>query len=302
MTDLSSAAAAALASPGARFRDAVRDEKPLQIAGTINAYAARLAQRVGFRAIYLSGGGVAAGSLGLPDLGISTLDDVLVDIRRITDVCSLPLLVDVDTGWGGAFNIARTVKSLIKFGAAAMHIEDQVQQKRCGHRPNKEIVSKDEMVDRIKAAADAKVDPNFVIMARTDALAVEGLEAAIDRACACVEAGADMIFPEAITELGMYRKFADAVKVPILANITEFGKTPLFSTQELAGANVAMALYPLSAWRAANAAALAVYRAIRKDGHQKNVIDTMQSRDDLYDYLDYHSYEQKLDALFARGK
>jgi methylisocitrate lyase len=302
MTDLSSAAGAALASPGVRFRDAVRDEKPLQIAGTINAYAARLAQRVGFRAIYLSGGGVAAGSLGLPDLGISTLDDVLVDIRRITDVCNLPLLVDVDTGWGGAFNIARTVKSLIKFGAAAMHIEDQVQQKRCGHRPNKEIVSKDEMVDRIKAAADAKVDPGFVIMARTDALAVEGLEAAIDRACACVEAGADMIFPEAITELGMYRKFADAVKVPILANITEFGKTPLFSTQELAGANVAMALYPLSAWRAANAAALKVYRAIRKDGHQKNVIDTMQSRDDLYDYLDYHSYEQKLDALFAREK
>jgi methylisocitrate lyase len=302
MTDLSSAAGAALASPGVRFRDAVRDEKPLQIAGTINAYAARLAQRVGFRAIYLSGGGVAAGSLGLPDLGISTLDDVLVDIRRITDVCNLPLLVDVDTGWGGAFNIARTVKSLIKFGAAAMHIEDQVQQKRCGHRPNKEIVSKDEMVDRIKAAADAKVDPGFVIMARTDALAVEGLEAAIDRACACVEAGADMIFPEAITELGMYRKFADAVKVPILANITEFGKTPLFSTQELAGANVAMALYPLSAWRAANAAALKVYRAIHKDGHQKNVIDTMQSRDDLYDYLDYHSYEQKLDALFAREK
>jgi methylisocitrate lyase len=302
MTDLSPAGGAVLASPGARFRAAVADEKPLQIAGTINAYAARLAQRVGFRAIYLSGGGVAAGSLGLPDLGISTLDDVLVDIRRITDVCSLPLLVDVDTGWGGAFNIARTVKSLIKFGAAAMHIEDQVQQKRCGHRPNKEIVSKDEMVDRIKAAADAKVDRDFVIMARTDSLAVEGLEAAIDRARACVEAGADMIFPEAITELGMYRKFAEAVKVPILANITEFGKTPLFSTQELASANVAMALYPLSAWRAANAAALKVYQALRKDGHQKNVIDTMQSRDDLYDYLDYHSYEQKLDALFARDK
>jgi methylisocitrate lyase len=302
MTDLSSAAGVALASPGARFREAVAQEKPLQIAGAINAYAARVAQRVGFRAIYLSGGGVAAGSLGLPDLGISTLDDVLIDIRRITDVCDLPLLVDVDTGWAGAFNIARTVKSLTKFGAAAMHIEDQVQQKRCGHRPNKEIVSKDEMVDRIKAAADAKIDASFVIMARTDSLAVEGLEAAIDRACACVEAGADMIFPEAITELGMYRKFADAVKVPILANITEFGKTPLFSTGELASANVAMALYPLSAWRAANAAALQVYQAIRKDGHQKNVVDTMQSRDDLYDYLDYHSYEKKLDALFAKNK
>jgi methylisocitrate lyase len=304
MTDLSSAAAAraVLASPGARFRDAVAQEKPLQIVGTINAYAARLAQRVGFRAIYLSGGGVAAGSLGLPDLGISTLDDVLTDIRRITDACNLPLLVDVDTGWGGAFNIARTVKSLIKFGAAALHIEDQVQQKRCGHRPNKEIVSKEEMVDRIKAAVDAKTDPTFVIMARTDSLAVEGLEAAIDRACACVEAGADMIFPEAITELGMYKKFAEAVRVPILANITEFGKTPLFSTQELASANVAMALYPLSAWRAANAAALKVYQALRRDGHQKNVVELMQNRDDLYDYLEYHSYEQKLDALFARDR
>ena len=289
-------------SAGARFREALAQEKPLQIAGTINAYAARLAERVGFRAIYLSGGGVAAGSLGLPDLGISTLDDVLIDIRRITDVCSLPLLVDVDTGWGGAFNIARAVKSLTKMGAGAMHIEDQVQQKRCGHRPNKEIVSKDEMVDRIKAAADAKSDPDFVVMARTDALAVEGLEAAIERACACVEAGADMIFPEAITELSMYRKFADAVKVPILANITEFGKTPLFSTQELASANVAMALYPLSAWRAANAAALKIYEAIRKDGHQKNVVEIMQSRDDLYDYLGYHEYEKKLDALFAHGK
>ena len=285
---------------GARFRAAVQQEKPLQIVGTINAYAARLAERTGFRAIYLSGGGVAAGSLGLPDLGISTLDDVLTDVRRITDVCSLPLLVDVDTGWGGAFNIARTVKSLTKSGAAAMHIEDQVQQKRCGHRPNKEIVSRDEMVDRIKAAADAKTDPDFVVMARTDALAVEGLQAAIDRACACVEAGADMIFPEAITELSMYRKFADAVKVPILANITEFGKTPLFSTGELASANVAMALYPLSAWRAANAAALKVYESIRKDGHQKNVVELMQSRDDLYDYLGYHDYERKLDALFAQ--
>ncbi|HYC47158.1 MAG TPA: methylisocitrate lyase [Burkholderiales bacterium] len=289
-------------SAGARFRAALAQEKPLQIAGTINAYAARLAERVGFRAIYLSGGGVAAASLGMPDLGISTLDDVLIDIRRITDVTDLPLLVDVDTGWGGAFNIARTVKSLIKFGAGAMHIEDQVQQKRCGHRPNKEIVSKAEMVDRIKAAVDAKTDSRFVVMARTDALAVEGLEAAIDRACACVEAGADMIFPEAITELPMYKKFADAVKVPILANITEFGKTPLFSTQELASANVAMALYPLSAWRAANAAALKVYQALRQDGHQKNVVNTMQTRDDLYDYLRYHDYEQKLDALFAKGK
>jgi methylisocitrate lyase len=302
MTDLSSTHRAELVSPGARLREAVAQEKPLQIAGTINAYAARLAERAGFRAIYVSGGGVAAGSLGLPDLGISTLDDVLTDIRRITDACALPLLVDVDTGWGGAFNIARAVKSLIKFGAAGMHIEDQVLQKRCGHRPNKEIVGKDEMVDRIKAAADAKSDASFVIMARTDALAVEGLDAAIERACACVEAGADMIFPEAITELAMYRKFADAVKVPILANITEFGKTPLFSTAELASANVAMALYPLSAWRAANAAALKVYRAIREDGHQKNVVALMQSRDELYDYLGYHDYEQKLDALFARDK
>lgn len=302
MTDLSTAQATLLSSPGARFRAAVAAEKPLQIAGTINAYAARLAERTGFKAIYLSGGGVAAGSLGLPDLGISTLDDVLTDIRRITDVCSLPLLVDVDTGWGGAFNIARTVKSLIKYGAAGMHIEDQVQQKRCGHRPNKEIVSKAEMVDRIKAAVDAKTDPNFVVMARTDSLAVEGLEAAVDRACACVEAGADMIFPEAITDLPMYKKFADAVKVPILANITEFGKTPLFSTQELASANVAMALYPLSAWRAGNAAMLKVYQALRNEGHQKSVVDSMQSRDDLYDYLDYHAFETKLDTLFAQGK
>jgi methylisocitrate lyase len=302
MTDLSSASQSQLTSPGARFREAVRQEKPLQIAGAINAYAARLAQRVGFRSIYLSGGGVAAGSLGLPDLGISTLDDVLTDVRRITDVCDLPLLVDVDTGWGGAFNIARTVKSLTKYGAAAMHIEDQVQQKRCGHRPNKEIVSRDEMVDRIKAAVDAKTDSNFVVMARTDALAIEGLEPALERACACVEAGADMIFPEAMTDLDMYRKFADAVKVPILANITEFGQTPLFSTAELGSANVAMALYPLSAWRASNAAALKVYEAIRKDGHQKNVVQLMQSRDDLYDYLGYHAFEQKLDGLFARDK
>ena len=302
MTDLSSGKPVQLSSAGARFRAAVAAEKPLQIAGAINAYAARMAERTGFKAIYLSGGGVAAGSLGLPDLGISTLDDVLIDIRRITDVCTLPLLVDVDTGWGGAFNIARAVKSLIKFGAGAMHIEDQVQQKRCGHRPNKEIVSKEEMVDRIKAAVDAKTDSNFVVMARTDSLAVEGLQAAIDRACACVEAGADMIFPEAITELPMYRKFADAVKVPILANITEFGATPLFTTEELKSANVAMALYPLTAFRAMNAVALKVFQALRKDGTQKNVIDMMQTRNDLYDYLGYHAYEQKLDKLFAQSK
>ena len=301
MTDLSKPGAVRQ-SAGARFRAALAAEKPLQIVGAINAYHARLAERSGFKAIYLSGGGVAAGSLGVPDLAISTLDDVLTDVRRITDACNLPLLVDIDTGFGGAFNIARTVKSLIKFGAGALHMEDQVTQKRCGHRPNKEIVSKEEMVDRIKAAADAKTDPDFVIIARTDALAVEGLEAAIERSVACVEAGADMIFPEAITELAMYKKFADAVKVPILANITEFGQTPLFTTQELAGANVGMALYPLSAWRAANAAALKVYQSIRKEGHQKNVVELMQSRDDLYDYLDYHAYEQKLDALFKRDK
>ncbi len=290
-------------SPGAQFRAAVAAEKPLQIAGTINAYHARLAERVGYKAIYLSGGGVAAGSLGLPDLGISNLDDVLVDIRRITDVCDLPLLVDVDTGFGSsAFNIARTVKSLIKFGAAAMHIEDQVGAKRCGHRPNKELVTQQEMVDRIKASVDARSDPGFVVMARTDALAVEGFQAAIDRACACVEAGADMIFPEAMTELGMYKKFADAVKVPILANITEFGSTPLFTTAELNSADVAMALYPLSAFRAMNAAALKVFQAIRNDGTQKNVLDAMQTRNELYDYLNYHEYEQKLDQLFAQGK
>src|SRR3954463_1070643 len=275
-------------SAGAKFRLAVSEEKPLQVIGTINAYHARLAERSGYRAIYLSGGGVAAGSLGLPDLGISSLDDVLTDVRRITDVCSLPLLVDVDTGFGGAFNIARTVKSLIKFGAGAMHIEDQVQAKRCGHRPGKEIVPREEMVDRIKAAVDARSDPDFVIMARTDALAVEGLQAAIDRACACVEAGADMIFPEAITELSMYRKFAEAVKVPILANITEFGQTPLFTVAELRDANVSLVLYPLSAFRAMNQAALNVYQAIRRDGTQKNVLDSMQTRADLYDFLDYH--------------
>ena len=289
-------------SAGAKFRAAVLAEKPLQVIGTINAYHARLAERVGYRAIYLSGGGVAAGSLGLPDLGISTLDDVLTDVRRITDVCGLPLLVDVDTGFGGAFNIARAVRSLIKFGAGAMHIEDQVQAKRCGHRPGKEIVSRDEMVDRIKAAADARTDPDFVIMARTDALAVEGLEAAIERACACVEAGADMIFPEAITDLPMYKRFADAVKVPVLANITEFGKTPLFTVAELRTANVSLVLYPLSAFRAMNQAALRVYESVRRDGTQQGVLDTMQTRDELYDFLDYHAYEDKLDALFAKEK
>ena len=301
MTDLSTSARRP-ASAGARFRAALEQERPLQIIGTINAYHARLAERVGYRAIYLSGGGVAAGSLGVPDLAISTLDDVLTDIRRITDVCALPLLVDVDTGFGGAFNIARTVKSLIKFGAGAMHIEDQMMQKRCGHRPNKEIVSKDEMVDRIKASADARTDSQFVVIARTDSLAVEGLQAAVDRACACVEAGADMIFPEAITELSMYKKFADAVKVPILANITEFGQTPLFTVEELRGANVAMVLYPLSAFRAMIAAELRAYKGSRRDGTQKGVVELMQSREELYDYLGYHAYERKLDGLFARDK
>ena len=290
-------------SAGARFRTAVAAEKPLQVVGAINANHALLAKAAGFNAIYLSGGGVAAGSLGLPDLGISTLEDVLIDVRRITDVCDLPLLVDVDTGFGpSAFNVARTVRSLIKAGAGAMHIEDQVGAKRCGHRPGKEIVSQQEMVDRIKAAADARTDPDFVIMARTDALAVEGLEAALERAAACVEAGADMVFPEAITELAMYRKFADAVKVPILANITEFGQTPLFTVEELKSAHVGLALYPLSAFRAMNKAAENVYTAIRRDGTQKNVVDTMQTRMELYERIDYHTYEQKLDALFAQKK
>ena len=290
-------------SPGAKFRAAMKAEKPLQCVGAINAYHARLAERAGYRSIYLSGGGVAAGSLGLPDLGISNLEDVLTDVRRITDVCSLPLLVDVDTGFGAsAFNIARTVKSLIKSGAAAMHIEDQVGAKRCGHRPGKELVSKEEMADRIKAAVDAKTDADFIVMARTDALAVEGLDAAIERALACVEAGADAVFPEAMTELSMYRKFADAVKVPVLANITEFGATPLFTLVELRSAQVAIALYPLSAFRAMNAAALKVYNAIRKEGTQKSVLDSMQTRADLYEALDYLAYERKLDQLFAKEK
>lgn len=290
-------------SAGARFRAALKEEKPLQVPGAICAYHATLAKASGFRAIYLSGGGVAAGSLGLPDLGISGLDDVLTDVRRITDVCDLPLLVDVDTGFGAsAFNVARTTKSLIKHGAAAMHIEDQVGAKRCGHRPNKELVSQQEMVDRVKSAVDAKTDPDFFILARTDALAVEGLQAAIDRACACVEAGADGIFPEAITDLDMYAKFAAAVKVPVLANLTEFGKTPLFSIDELANTGVAIALYPLSAFRAMNKAALNVYSTLRQDGHQRAVVETMQTREELYHYLGYHAYEQKLDALFARSK
>ena len=290
-------------SAGARFRAAVAAEKPLQLPGAINANHALLAQRAGFKAIYLSGGGVAAGSLGLPDLGISTLDDVLTDVRRITDVCELPLMVDVDTGFGpSAFNVARTVKSLIKFGAGAMHIEDQVGAKRCGHRPGKEIVSQQEMVDRIKAAVDARIDPDFVIMARTDALAVEGLDRAIERAVACVEAGADMIFPEAMTELSMYRQFAAAVKVPVLANITEFGSTPLFTVEELASADVGIVLYPLSAFRAMNKAAQNVYAAIRRDGTQKAVLDTMQTRMELYEAIGYHAFEQRLDALFAKAK
>lgn len=290
-------------SAGAAFRQAMKEESPLQVIGAINANHALLAKRAGFKAIYLSGGGVAAGSLGLPDLGISNLDDVLTDVRRITDVCDLPLLVDVDTGFGAsAFNIARTVKSMIKFGAAAMHIEDQVGAKRCGHRPGKEIVSKMEMVDRVKAAVDARTDDQFVIMARTDALAVEGLDAAIERALACVEAGADMIFPEAMTELSMYKQFANAVKVPILANITEFGSTPLFTVEELKSADVGLVLYPLSAFRAMNKAAENVYNAIRRDGTQKNVLDTMQTRAELYERINYYEFEDKLDALFVQKK
>ena len=290
---------ATLSSAGARFRAAVEQECPLQVVGAINAYAARLAEHAGFRALYLSGGGVAASSLGVPDLGISTLDDVLIDARRITDISDLPLLVDVDTGFGGAFNIARTVKSLIKVGAGALHIEDQVQAKRCGHRPGKAIVSAAEMVDRIKAAVDARYDPDFVIMARTDALAVEGLAGAIERAQAYVEAGADMLFPEAITDLATYKQFAEAVSVPILANITEFGLTPLFTTEELASVGVRLVLYPLSAFRAMSAAAQAVYQTVRADGTQRAVLDRMQTRAELYEVLGYHAWEEKLDQLFA---
>jgi len=287
-------------SPGARFRLAVGEEKPLQVVGVINAYAARLAESVGYKALYLSGGGVAASSLGIPDLGISTMEDVLTDLGRITNVTALPVLVDIDTGWGSAFNIARTIKSMIRQGAAAVHIEDQVQAKRCGHRPGKAIVTKDEMVDRIKVAVDARTDPDFVIMARTDSLAVEGLEAAIERAVACVEAGADMVFPEAITDLVMYKEFARAVNVPVLANITEFGSTPLFTTEELKGADVAIALYPLSAFRAMSKAALKVYNVIRKEGTQKNVLDDMQTRAELYEHINYHQFENKLNEIFSK--
>jgi len=286
-------------TPGAKFREAVAAEKPLKVVGAITAYAARMAQAVGFKALYLSGGGVAANSLGMPDLGISTMDDVLIDVRRITEASSLPLLVDADTGWGGAFNIGRTVRGLVRAGAAGMHIEDQVQSKRCGHRPGKEIVSREEMVDRVKAAVDARTDPGFVIMARTDALASEGLESAIERILEYVAAGADMVFPEAATDLSMYRKIADAAKVPILANTTEFGQTPLYTSQELAAAGVAIHLFCCSAYRAMNAAALKTYRAILRDGTQKSVLDLMQTRAELYDFLDYHSYEKKLDELFA---
>jgi methylisocitrate lyase len=292
-----------IASAGAKFRAALAAEKPLQIVGTINANHALLAKRAGYKAIYLSGGGVAAGSLGMPDLGLNTLDDVLTDIRRITDVCDLPLMVDIDTGFGpSAFNIERTIKSLIKFGAAACHIEDQVGAKRCGHRPGKEIVSTSEMVDRVKAAADAKTDPDFFLIARTDAIAVDGVDAAIERALACVEAGADGIFAEAAYDLDTYRRFVDAVKVPVLANITEFGKTPLFTRDELASAGVAIQLYPLSAFRAMNKAAENVYEAIRRDGHQRNVLDTMQTREELYDRIGYWEFEERLDALFNTNK
>ncbi|MBA4142937.1 MAG: methylisocitrate lyase [Nitrosospira sp.] len=289
-----------ITSAGSRFRAALVKEKPLQVAGCINAYSARLAERAGFKAIYVSGGGVAAASLGVPDLGISSLDDVLTDVRRITDITDLPLLVDADTGFGGSvFNIARTVKLLVKSGAGAMHIEDQVQAKRCGHLPGKAIVSEQEMSDRLKAAVDARSDPDFVIMARTDALAVEGLQSSIDRTCAYVEAGADMIFPEAMTSLDMYRQFAAAVKVPILANITEFGETPLYTVEELRRADVSLILYPLSAFRAMSAAALNVYRAIRNEGSQRNVIASMQTRAELYDFLDYNAYEEKLNIVFS---
>src|SRR6266568_3222524 len=289
-------------SAGARFRVAVREEKPLQVVGAINAYTARMAEATGFRALYLSGGGVAANSLGMPDLGISTMEDVLTDVRRITEVTTLPLLVDIDTGWGGAFNIARTIRSMTKAGAAAVHIEDQVDSKRCGHRPGKELVAAAEMVDRIKAAVDARTDEQFVVMARTDALASEGLGAAIERAQAYVAVGADMIFAEAVTELEMYAEFRKAVGVPILANITEFGQTPLFTREELAAAGVDIILYCCAAYRAMNAAALKVYETIRAEGTQRNVIAQMQSRADLYRYLDYHAYESKLDALFMKSR
>lgn len=291
------------ASPGNMFRQALKQEQPLQVMGAINANHALLAKRAGYRAIYLSGGGVAAGSLGMPDLGINTLDDVLTDVRRITDVCDVPLMVDIDTGFGpSAFNIARTVKSLIKFGAAACHIEDQVGAKRCGHRPGKEIVTIREMADRVKAAADARTDSDFFIIARTDAIAVDGVDAAVERAHACVEAGADGIFAEASYDLETYKRFASEINAPVLANITEFGQTPLFTVEELSGVGVAMVLYPLSAFRAMNKAAETVYEAIRRDGHQKNVIDMMQTREELYDRIGYHEFESRLDTLFQQDK
>ncbi len=289
-------------SAGQRFRDAIAQEKPLQVMGTVNAYAAMMATQVGYKAIYLSGAGVANYSYGLPDLGITSLEDVLIDARRITSVVDTPLLVDIDTGWGGAFNIARTIKEMIRAGVAAVHIEDQVAQKRCGHRPNKELVPTNEMVDRVKAAVDAKTDSSFVVMARTDALQVEGLQGVIDRACAFVEAGADAIFAEAMTDITMYKQVCDAVKVPVLANITEFGTTPYYTREELGEQGIAMVLYPLSGTRAMQKAALAVYEAVRKEGTQVNVLDLMQRRDELYKFLDYHSYEDKLDALFKAEK
>lgn len=288
------------ASPGTRFRSAVAAEQPLQVMGAITAYAGLMARRVGYKALYLSGGGVAANSLGMPDLGISTMEDVLTDARRIVDATGLPLLVDIDTGWGGAFNIARTICSFERVGVAAVHMEDQVGQKRCGHRPGKEVVPKDEMVDRVKAAVDARTDAGFVIMARTDAAAVEGIDAAIERAVAYVEAGADMIFPEAMKTLADYRKFKAAVKVPILANLTEFGSTPFFTTDELRDAGVDIALYCCGAYRAMNKAALNFYETVRREGTQKNIIDTLQTREELYDFLGYHAYEDKLDALFSK--
>ncbi len=289
-------------SAGTQFRAAVAQEKPLQVMGAITAYAGLMAKRVGYKALYLSGGGVAANSLGIPDLGISTMEDVLTDARRIVDATGMPLMVDIDTGWGGAFNIARTIKSFHRIGVAAVHMEDQVGQKRCGHRPGKDVVSTSEMVDRVKSAVDARPDAGFVIMARTDAAAVEGIDAAIDRACAYVEAGADMIFPEAMKSIDDYRRFKTAVKVPILANLTEFGSTPFFTTDELREAGVDIALYCCGAYRAMNMAALLFYETVRREGTQKNIIDTLQSRADLYDFLGYHAYEEKLDALFAATK
>lgn len=289
-----------MAGAGQRFRQAMAEEKPLQVVGAINAYSAMLAESVGYKAIYLSGGGVANASYGLPDLGITTLNDVLEDVRRITAACSLPLLVDIDTGWGGAFNISRTIREMIKAGAAGVHIEDQVSQKRCGHRPNKEIVSREEMVDRIKACVDAKTDPDFVVMARTDALAVVGMDEVVERAKLCEAAGADAIFAEAMTDLDLYKQVVDAVNIPVLANITEFGSTPLYTAEQLGSVGIAMALYPLSAFRAMSKAALNVYQHLRDEGTQASVVDTMQTREELYQHLGYHEYERKLDELFAK--